>query len=271
MRPSSARSAMAAIVIASKVRSAISSANASKTRRCSCSRCCWRVSPEMRGTGRRLALLRSQVSLYSTAGASRRGRLLGPRPGALIGVACVRISDPRDDPTEQLAHPGGRGAPGLEHLAWLSGSPLMPAARLVTRLMPRTSMPASRAAIASSVVLMPTRSPPSPPAIRTSAASRSAVRGTARRRPRRGRVDLAAMAAAGAVESVRSTKLAPSMGERPVRLMWSLISTGVRGPGLLESAAAVGQHDRPAAGARPPYARRGRRPRRPCPRSSACG
>src|SRR6478735_9903978 len=52
---------MAAIVIASKLRSAIRSANASKTRRCSCSRCCWRVSPEMRGTTWRLTRRCGQV------------------------------------------------------------------------------------------------------------------------------------------------------------------------------------------------------------------
>ena len=50
--------------------------------------------------------------------------------------------------------------PASRTSSWLSGSPLMPAARLVTRLMPSTSRPASRAAIASRVVLMPTRWPP---------------------------------------------------------------------------------------------------------------
>ena len=59
--------------------------------------------------------------------------------------------------------------PASRTSSWLSGSLLMPAARLVTRLIPRTSMPASRAAIASRVVLMPTSWPPRTPAIRTSA------------------------------------------------------------------------------------------------------
>jgi len=45
----------------------------------------------------------------------------------------------------------------------------MPAARLVTREIPRTSMPLWRAAIASRVVDIPTRSPPRILAIRTSA------------------------------------------------------------------------------------------------------
>jgi len=53
--------------------------------------------------------------------------------------------------------------------AWLSGSPVMPAARLVTSEMPSTSMPASRAAIASSTVDIPTRSPPMARTIRISA------------------------------------------------------------------------------------------------------
>jgi len=47
-----------------------------------------------------------------------------------------------------------------DHLNLTGRSPLMPAARLVTSEMPSTSRPASRAAIASSVVDMPTRSPP---------------------------------------------------------------------------------------------------------------
>ena len=59
--------------------------------------------------------------------------------------------------------------PASRTSSWLSGSLLMPAARLVTRLIPRISMPASRAAIASRVVLMPTSWPPRTPAIRTSA------------------------------------------------------------------------------------------------------
>ncbi|CAM5485577.1 hypothetical protein SGLAM104S_00052 [Streptomyces glaucescens] len=45
----------------------------------------------------------------------------------------------------------------------------MPAARLVTREMPRISAPASRAAIASRTVDMPTRSAPMTRAMRISA------------------------------------------------------------------------------------------------------
>ena len=44
--------------------------------------------------------------------------------------------------------------------SWERGSPLMPAAALVTREMPKTSSPAWRAAMASRAVDMPTRSPP---------------------------------------------------------------------------------------------------------------
>ena len=46
---------------------------------------------------------------------------------------------------------------------------------------------------------------------------------------------------------------------------------GAGRPGLLEAAAAVGQHDGPAAGAPPRCGRRARRRRRPCPRRSGCG
>ena len=45
----------------------------------------------------------------------------------------------------------------------------MPAARLVTSDSPSTSMPAARAAMASSTVDMPTRSPPSSAKARISA------------------------------------------------------------------------------------------------------
>ena len=64
---------------------------------------------------------------------------------------------------------GGGGLAGLEDLLVVQRLAAEPAARLVTRLIPSTSMPASRAAIASSVVLMPTSWPPRTPAIRTSA------------------------------------------------------------------------------------------------------
>ena len=53
--------------------------------------------------------------------------------------------------------------------AWDSGVALMPAARFVTSDTPSTSSPQWRAAIASIVVDMPTRSAPSAPAMRTSA------------------------------------------------------------------------------------------------------
>ena len=50
--------------------------------------------------------------------------------------------------------------PASRTSAWLSGTGLMPAARLVTREMPKTSMPAWRPAIASKAVDMPTKSAP---------------------------------------------------------------------------------------------------------------
>ena len=64
------------------------------------------------------------------------------------------IRPSRSPMREAAARPASRTS------AWLSGWSLMPAARLVTRLIPRTSISASRAAIASSVVLMPTSVPP---------------------------------------------------------------------------------------------------------------
>src|SRR5699024_1118738 len=59
--------------------------------------------------------------------------------------------------------------PAATTSSWASGLSLMPAAWFVTRETPRTSRPASRAATASSDVLIPTRSAPRTPAIRTSA------------------------------------------------------------------------------------------------------
>ena len=53
----------------------------------------------------------------------------------------------------------------------------------------------------------------------------------------------------GEYRSVRSTKLAPSIGLVAVRLMWSLIRTGVPGvPRRVQPSAAVGEHDRAAPG-----------------------
>ena len=108
----------------------------------------------------------------------------------------------------------------------------MPAARLVTSEMPSTSSPASRAAMVSSVVDMPTRSPPSTRPSGPRPASRTAGRGTGRRRPRaaRGRPRGRASRSRREYASVRSMNVAPRpAGVAPVRLMWSLISTGVPG------------------------------------------
>ena len=117
-----------------------------------------------------------------------------------------------------------------------SGTGLMPAARLVASEMPSTSIPTWRAAIASSTVDMPTRSAPIVAAMRISA-------GVSKCGPwkpevhalRQVGVDGAGeVAQPGAVEvgqvDERATErrggLAPVSGDRPVRLMWSLISTG---------------------------------------------
>ncbi len=59
--------------------------------------------------------------------------------------------------------------PAASTSSWSSGSPVIPAARLVTSETPNTSRPSARAAIASSTVDMPTRSAPSPRSIRISA------------------------------------------------------------------------------------------------------
>ncbi|SLA00727.1 Uncharacterised protein [Mycobacteroides abscessus subsp. abscessus] len=52
---------------------------------------------------------------------------------------------------------------------WLSGSPVIPAARLVTSEIPRTSIAAARAAIVSWTVDIPTRSAPMVRSMRISA------------------------------------------------------------------------------------------------------
>src|SRR5699024_4718828 len=104
-------------------------------------------------------------------------------------------SDARQYVLEQLAHAPRGGVPGLQHLGVIErrradtggevgdqrdaqhlharlargGAARSPAARSVTSERPRTSLPASRAAFASRVVDMPTRSPPRRPAIATSA------------------------------------------------------------------------------------------------------
>ena len=64
---------------------------------------------------------------------------------------------------------GSASRPACSTSAWLSGSGEMPAARFVMSEKPRISMPASRAAIASSAVDIPTMCPPMVFAICTSA------------------------------------------------------------------------------------------------------
>ena len=76
---------------------------------------------------------------------------------------------PLEESSEEVAHPLGGCPAGGEHLLVVERVAGSPAARLVTSEMPSTSRPASRAAIASSAVDMPTRSAPRMPAIRTSA------------------------------------------------------------------------------------------------------
>ena len=72
-------------------------------------------------------------------------------------------------PARSVRSFGSAALPASITSAWLRGSGAMPAPRLVTSEMPSTSRPASRAAMVSSVVDMPTRSPPRSLAIRTSA------------------------------------------------------------------------------------------------------
>ena len=71
---------------------------------------------------------------------------------------------------------------------------------------------------------------------------------------------------------MRSTKVAPTSGERAVRLRWSEISTGwpTRCSGA-QPAGGVGQDDGPHARPRPPSGRRARPARRRGPRRGGCG
>ena len=92
--------------------------------------------------------------------ARRACRRRGPLP-----ATCRSRAPRRSQPPTRLAraaHPSGRPTrcPAASTSRWSSGSPVIPAARLVTSEMPSTSAPASRAAIASSAVDMPTRSAP---------------------------------------------------------------------------------------------------------------
>ena len=155
----------------------------------------------------------------------------------------------------------------------------MPAARFVASEMPSTSIPTWRAAIASSTVDMPTRSAPIVAAMRISAGvskcgpwkpevhalgqvgvDRAGEVAQARRcRGRSGRRSAARPSGGG---------FGPVSGDRPVRLMWSLISTGwpIGHSGRSEPGA-VGQDHRAAAGGggdadADGRRRRGRGPRR---------
>ena len=144
-----------------------------------------------------------------------------------------------------------RPGPAASTSSWLSGSPVIPAARLVTSEMPSTSMPASRAAIASSVVDMPTRSPPIAPD-HPDLGRRLVVRpgelhvdalveaglDLPAQRAQPGRVEV------GQVDEVRAVDRA-SAGE--VDVVADQHRRAGR-PAPVEPAAAVGQHDDPAAG-----------------------
>src|SRR5690606_5282568 len=96
------------------------------------------------------------------------GVLCGPGAGRLDDVdgAHQTASTMRASSCEIT---GSASLPAWRTSAWLSGSGEVPAARLVMRERPSTSIPASRAAIASSAVDMPTMWPPSVLASCTSA------------------------------------------------------------------------------------------------------
>ena len=130
----------------------------------------------------------------------------------------------------------------------------MPAARLVTREMPRTSMPDVRAAIASSAVDMPTRSPPIAWPSAPRPASRSAARGTGRRRPRRrvGSTSRASARSRGGVQVGEvDERRALQRGRGGEVDVVADEHRRARRPRRVEPAAAVGQHDgrQPAAAA----------------------
>ncbi len=184
-----------------------------------------------------------------------RGRAASRSVVGRVSCAVAGPSDPPDDLGEQRADPRPGVAARLEDL--LVGQRLgADAGRGVgdqrDRRAPRG--PTCRAAIASSVVDMPTRSAPMIAGHRgPRPGSRSAGRGTGRTRPRRGvgSTSWATSRSRWAYRSVRSTNVAPSSGDVAVRLRWSRISTGVPGsPVGVQPAAAVGQHDRACAGGR---------------------
>src|SRR5699024_7507005 len=85
----------------------------------------------------------------------------GSRAGAHSIAPAIRLSSRRST--------GAASLPAWMTSAWSSGVGLIPAAALVTSEIANTSIPASRAAIVSSAVDIPTRSAPSTLAIRTSA------------------------------------------------------------------------------------------------------
>ena len=98
-------------------------------------------------------------AMAAVAGGAARGRApLSPLHEAV-----------RDEPRSTRAKRGPASFAAARTSSWVSGSPVMPAPGLVTSDTPQISMPAHRAAIASSTVDMPTASAPSVRSIRTSA------------------------------------------------------------------------------------------------------
>src|SRR5699024_5373931 len=93
----------------------------------------------------------------------------GPAPQLGQGVGAHWVSSLRTISANSAEIRGPASLPAATTSSWLNGSSETPAARFVTRDRPSTSRPACRAAIASSAVDMPTRSPPMRPTIATSA------------------------------------------------------------------------------------------------------
>ena len=138
----------------------------------------WAVLVE--GSSDRLHLVRGEAprmaGLLRAAGAAVTLRVVsGGHDIGLVSYALPLVLDklpPYREPSSRPYKPGSSprssapirsaaASPATITSEWLSGAPVTPAARLVTRETASTSAPAARAAMASSTVDMPTRSAPS--------------------------------------------------------------------------------------------------------------
>ena len=148
------------------------------------------------------------------------GVLLGPRGDGVpqVGRPAVRlVTAPRRCRPAGVRSRGAASRPASSTSAWLSGSAEMPAARLVTSEMPSTSQArlpgGDRLQRGGHADQVAAEHPGHPHLGR---ASRTAARGTARRRPRAGpgRPSGPASRSRREYASVRSTKVAPTSGRR---------------------------------------------------------